>query len=263
MPARWQARRATARTLAVSRHGTRVRIADEQGNSLPTGRVGEIWLHSEAPKRRYLDTALDKRFHIGEWTRMTDLGWLDEDGDLHFFDRAADAIRSDGDLVSSIEVEAVLYEHPAVREAAVIGTPDPARGEAVSAVLVLSSPDELDSVRAFADARLPAAKSPVRYFTTDALPRSFLGKVLKRELRDHYARARVPTQQQRAPEPALTRRTTMPLETELLDVLACPDHPDAVLRHDETDESLTCRECGRTFPVLRGIPVMLPKSARK
>ncbi|MBW8088654.1 AMP-binding protein [Streptomyces hygroscopicus] len=254
-----------AKPLSLGRpaHGTRVRIADEQGNSLPTGRVGEIWLHSEAPKRRYLDTALDKRFHIGEWTRMTDLGWLDEDGDLHFFDRAADAIRSDGDLVSSIEVEAVLYEHPAVREAAVIGTPDPARGEAVSAVLVLSSPDELDSVRAFADARLPAAKSPVRYFTTDALPRSFLGKVLKRELRDHYARARVPTQQQRAPEPALTRRTTMPLETELLDVLACPDHPDAVLRHDETDESLTCRECGRTFPVLRGIPVMLPKSARK
>lgn len=55
----------------------------------------------------------------------------------------------------------------------------------------------------------------------------------------------------------------MPLETELLDVLACPDHPDAGLRHDETDESLTCRECGHTFPVLRGIPVMLPKSARK
>ncbi|MGW9282707.1 AMP-binding protein [Streptomyces diastaticus] len=244
-------------------HGTGVRIADERGDALPAGQVGEIWLHSEAPTRRYLDTALDKRFHTGGWTRMTDLGWLDEDGELYFFDRAADAVRPDGGLVSSIEVEAVLYEHPAVREVAVIGTPGHHGGEVVTAVLVLTAPEELDAVRAFVEARLPAAKAPVQYLTTESLPRSFLGKVLKRELRDRYANPGVPAQQRRVPESALTRRTTMPLDSDLLDVLACPDHPDAGLRHEGRDQTLTCLECGHGFPVLQGVPVMLPQRARK
>ncbi|GAA2267809.1 MULTISPECIES: class I adenylate-forming enzyme family protein [Kitasatospora] len=177
-----------ARPLSVGRpaHGTEVRITDDLDRPLPAGEVGEIWLRSAAPKRRYLDTDLDKKFNVGEWTRMTDLGRLSEDGELTFFDRSADAVRTGTTLVSSIAVEAELYEHPAVREVAVIGTPDRAPGQVVTAVVVLTSPERLADVRAFAEERLPAAERPARYVVADTLPRSFLGKVLKRELRQRF-----------------------------------------------------------------------------
>lgn len=177
-----------ARPLSMGRpaHGTELRITDEQQQPLPAGEVGEIWMRTAAPRRRYLDTDLDQRFNIGDWTRMTDLGRVDEDGELTFFDRSVDAVRSGGTLISSIAVEAELYEHPDVREVAVIGLPDPELGQALTAVLVLTGRGRLDDVRAFAETRLGKAEHPARYVVTDKLPRSFLGKVLKRELRARY-----------------------------------------------------------------------------
>ncbi|MYV57717.1 class I adenylate-forming enzyme family protein [Streptomyces sp. SID3212] len=177
-----------AKPLSMGRpaHGTELQITDEEHRPLPAGAVGEIWMRTAAPKRRYLDTDLDQRFNVGDWTRMTDLGRLDEEGELTFFDRAADAVRSGGALISSIAVEAQLYEHPDVEEVAVIGVPDAELGQAVAAVVVLTSQDRLPDVRAFVEARLDKAEIPARYILTRALPRSFLGKVLKRELRARY-----------------------------------------------------------------------------
>ncbi len=179
-----------AKPLSMGRpaHGTELQITDEKQQPLPAGEVGEIWMRTAAPKRRYLDTDLDQRFNIGDWTRMTDLGRVDEEGELTFFDRSADAVRSGGALISSIAVEAELYEHPDVKEVAVIGTPDAELGQAVTAVLVLTSPDRLPEVRAFAESRLRGPEVPAHYVLTGALPRSFLGKVLKRELRARHAR---------------------------------------------------------------------------
>ncbi|WP_432248711.1 AMP-binding protein [Streptomyces sanyensis] len=239
--------------------GTDVVITDERQQPLPTGEVGEIWLGTDAPQRRYLDTLLDRQAHVGRWTRMGDLGSLDDQGRLHFFDRAADAVRSDGRLVSTVQVESVLYDHPEVREAAVIGLPHPGSGEETTAVVVLSSAAVLPQVEDFVKSRLEPHQIPGRYLVTDALPRSFLGKVLKRELRRIHTtpspRSHHEAADRHAAEP---EEPAVPLDPELLDVLGCPEHPDAGLRHDADHSALTCADCGRRYPVLRGIPVLLP-----
>ena len=166
--------------LAVGRPNatTELRIVDGAGRPVPHGELGEIWLRHPAPRRLYLDPALNADILADGWYRTGDYGRIGPDGDLFLFDRGADLIRTAGTLVSSIEVEAVLYEHPAVREAAVVGTP-----AGVLAAVVLSDPAELPGVRALTQRRLAAHQVPARYLPLDALPRNDKGKVLKRELR--------------------------------------------------------------------------------
>ena len=79
------------------------------------GAIGEIWLRSAAPKRLYLDETLNAQRSADGWTRTRDLGYVGADGDLYLFDRAVDAIHTNGRLVSSIEVEGALYAHPCFR----------------------------------------------------------------------------------------------------------------------------------------------------
>ncbi|MFD0395939.1 AMP-binding protein [Streptomyces nogalater] len=122
-------------TLGRAAPGTGLRIADALGTELPPGEVGEIQLRSAAPGRRYLDARRDAEVRIDGWIRTGDLGHLDEDGWLHLFDRGSDVLDSAGVPVSSVAVEAALYEHPAVREAAVV-----AAGSGPAAVVVLEDP---------------------------------------------------------------------------------------------------------------------------
>lgn len=178
------------RSVGKPSPGTELRVADENGDPVPPGQLGEVWLRCGAPKRLYLDNQeLNNEVHAGGWTRTRDLAYLDEDGYLNLFDRRKDAIRTSAGLVSSIWVEAAIYEYPAVREAAVLGVPAADGHQEVAAVVVLDPPDALDGLRGFLAGKLPAHEVPARYLQLDALPRSQNGKVVKHELRERLARA--------------------------------------------------------------------------
>ena len=119
------------------------------------------------------------------WFHTGDLGYADEDGFFFIVDRKKDLVIRGGYNVYPREVEEVLYEHPAVAEAAVIGRPDPKLGEEVLAFVALkpgASADEAEIV-AFAKERLAAYKYPREVRIVDELPKGATGKILKKELR--------------------------------------------------------------------------------
>jgi acyl-CoA synthetase (AMP-forming)/AMP-acid ligase II len=136
--------------------------------------VKGYWQNEEATAREFSD---------GFW-HSGDVGALDAHGYVQVRDRKKDMINRGGYKVYSAEVEAVLAEHPAVVESAVIGFPCPVLGERVRAVVTISAPVEAEALRAFCASRLPDYKVPEAITTrSDPLPRNANGKVLKRELR--------------------------------------------------------------------------------
>jgi long-chain acyl-CoA synthetase len=121
------------------------------------------------------------------WFRTGDIALLDEDGFVFIVDRAKDMVLRGGENVYCSEVEAAVYEHPAVAEAAAFGVPDDRLGEIVGIAVVRAPGASLDEdgLRAFLDGKLAKFKIPERiWFMDDALPRNASGKFLKRELRD-------------------------------------------------------------------------------
>ena len=189
----------TARTLLVDAPrrpgsvgrpvgGTEVRIVDDAGSDVAVGQPGEVWLRREgAPMREYYrDPEATAAVFADGWVRTGDLGYLDADGYLYLVDRKKDVIVSGGFNVSSLEVEAVLAEHPAVVEAAVFATPHQVLGEDVAAAVVTRSPVAATALQAFVRERLAEHKCPHRIFFVEALPRNASGKVLKRALRDRF-----------------------------------------------------------------------------
>lgn len=176
-------------TLSVGVPGadTVVRILDEQGAELPFGEAGEIAVRGPQVVPGYWglpeDTA--RTFPDGE-LRTGDVGFMDPAGWLYVVDRKKDMINASGFKVWPREVEDVLYTHPAVREAAVVGVPDPYRGESVKAYVSLrpgtsAAPEELS---AYCAARIAAYKYPRRVEILPVLPKTTSGKILRRELRD-------------------------------------------------------------------------------
>jgi acyl-CoA synthetase (AMP-forming)/AMP-acid ligase II/acyl carrier protein len=177
-----------------------VRVVDDAGRDVATGQTGEIWLRTRgAPRREYYrDPDATAGLFAGDWLRTGDLGRLDDEGYLYLVDRKKDLIISGGFNVSSLEVETVLGEHPAVSEAAVFATPHEVLGQDVAAAVVLRPGASVTDreLQAFVRRRLAEHKTPRRVFFVDGLPRNASGKVLKAELRGRFAAAR-PT-----PEPA-------------------------------------------------------------
>ncbi|HEV3402019.1 MAG TPA: non-ribosomal peptide synthetase [Acidimicrobiales bacterium] len=165
--------------------GTEVRVVDDEGRDVPVGETGEVWLRRPgAPVRHYYrDPEATAEGFAGDWVRTGDLGHLDEQGYLYLDDRKKDLIITGGLNVSSIEVEGVLSEHPAVAEAAVFGVPHDVLGQDVAAAVVLRAPADERELQAFVRDRLAEHKTPHRIFVVDRLPRNASGKVLKRELR--------------------------------------------------------------------------------
>jgi long-chain acyl-CoA synthetase len=164
-----------------------VRITGVDGNEVDTGEVGEVWLKGPTVVRGYfgLDEATRESFVDG-WFRTGDLGRLDDEGYLFIVDRLKDVIIRGGENIYAAEIEAALYEHPDVAEAAVIGLPHDRLGEEVGAVVrpKRGATITADEVRAYVGERLAAFKVPARVWVTDdELPRNAAGKVLKRELR--------------------------------------------------------------------------------
>ncbi|MFE3493451.1 fatty acyl-CoA synthetase [Streptomyces sp. NPDC059175] len=164
------------------------KVVDEDGKDVPDGTHGEIVYRSPQLCRGYWakPEETDAAFRDG-WFRSGDLAVRDGDGYYTIVDRVKDVINSGGVLVASRQVEDVLYTHPSVAEAAVIGLPDDRWIEAVTAVVVRRDEVTEDRLLDHARQRLAGFKAPKRIHFVDSLPRNASGKILKRELRDRFA----------------------------------------------------------------------------
>jgi steroid-24-oyl-CoA synthetase len=171
-----------------------IRVTDERGVPLPPGEVGEIWFRGPNLIRGYWNRPdATAETIVDGWLRSGDLGRTDEEGFLYVEDRAKDMVLRAGENVYCAEVEAAIYEHPGVYEAAVFGLPHQRLGEEVAACVYpkpgvrLSVADLEQHLRE----RIAAFKVPSVVELADApLPRNASGKILKREIRDALAAAR-------------------------------------------------------------------------
>ena len=166
-------------------------IIDDDGAVLPQGQRGEVGIRSVACFEGYWGNpqATAEAFTADGYFRTGDIGYLDEDGYLFIVDRKKDIIIRGGENISCQEVEAALYEHPAVAEAAVFGLADAKYGEVPGAVVHLSEPGavDMDGLTAFLHQHIAAFKVPARiWFTDEPLPRLGTEKIDKVALRATY-----------------------------------------------------------------------------
>jgi fatty-acyl-CoA synthase len=167
--------------------GVDVRLCDAQGQPVPPGAVGELWVRAANVVRHYWPQrpALDAAgfFHTG------DLAQQAADGSHTVVGRAKDMIISGGENIYPAEIENLLAQHPRVADCAVLGQPDTRWGETVVAVVVLregtpTNADWAQPLQQFLDGRLARYKWPRRWLRVDALPKTALGKVQKAALKD-------------------------------------------------------------------------------
>jgi len=171
--------------------GIEVRITLDDGTEAPTGERGELFIRTSLAMDGYHRTD-EKLSEIdgGDWKSVGDVAYVDDEGYVFICDRKKDMIISGGVNIYPAEIEAVLYGHPQVLDAAVFGIPDDDWGESVYAI-VQAKPDQaidLDELRAFVEERVGGYKRPRAYEVRDELPRTEAGKLLKRELRDEFWR---------------------------------------------------------------------------
>jgi long-chain acyl-CoA synthetase len=170
-----------------------VRVVGEDGNDVPLGEIGELWMRGPNIVKGYWNKpeASEQTFG-GGWLRTGDLVRMDDEGFIYVLDRAKDMLIRGGENVYCVEVENVLYQHPAVMDAAVIGLPHRVLGEEVAAVVQLTPGTAVtaDELQRHAAAHLAAFKVPVRIELRDQpLPRNANGKILKRQLRDELVKS--------------------------------------------------------------------------
>ncbi len=164
-----------------------MKVADPAtGQELPDGELGEILIKGSNVMKGYFRNpqATAEAIRKG-WLHSGDIGYRDPDGYFYIVDRVKDMINVSGFKVFPREVEEVLFQHPAVKEVAVIGMPDPVRGEAVKAFVVLKEGASADaeSLRAICRGKVAAYKVPEAVEFIAALPKNPTGKILKKELR--------------------------------------------------------------------------------
>ncbi|BCB04179.1 class I adenylate-forming enzyme family protein [Bacillus sp. KH172YL63] len=165
---------------------TEARVVNEEGKDIVPGAVGEFVVKGESLMKEYYKKPEETAKTLKDgWLYTGDLATIDEEGYITLVDRKKDMIISGGENVYSIEVEEVLYEHPSVLEAAIIGLPDDTWGEAVCAVIVPKPGASIDEqeMKAFCRQKLAGYKIPRRIFVEESLPRNASGKILKYQLR--------------------------------------------------------------------------------
>jgi acyl-CoA synthetase (AMP-forming)/AMP-acid ligase II len=167
----------------------RVEFMDPNGNLLPVGERGEIVVRSHLVCSGYVGKAASRGEERSDgWHHTGDVGYRDDDGFVYIVDRMRDIIISGGFNVYPTEVEHVILTHPSIQDCAVVGAPDEKWGEAVTAVVELKegrqvTPDELIG---FCRKSLSGIKTPKQVVFVDALPRSPVGKVLRRSVRERF-----------------------------------------------------------------------------
>jgi bile acid-coenzyme A ligase len=168
--------------------GTEIRILDPDGNELPPGETGEIYMKSPASGMfQYLGGAPLPPRTVDGFSTGGDLGWLEPEGFLHIVDRRVDMIITGGANVFPAEIESALIDHPGIADVVVIGLQDAEWGRRVHAVIEPAdpaSPPTVDDVRAYAKSRLAAYKVPKTVEFVDAIPRSEATKVSRAALVD-------------------------------------------------------------------------------
>lgn len=168
---------------------TRVEILDEEGRMLGANQVGEIVVRGDLVMAGYYDNAEEneKVSRFG-WHHTGDVGLRDEQGYIYIVDRKKDMIISGGFNIYPSEIEQVLWSHPGIQDCAVIGVPDPKWGETVMAIVELKpgiSAQDIDLPQ-FCRQRLGSMKTPKKFEFWPELPRSSVGKVLKKDIRERF-----------------------------------------------------------------------------
>ncbi len=165
-----------------------VRIVRDDGSEAPVGEAGELFIRTTLEMDGYHHTDEHLAQHGADWKSVGDVAYLDDEGYLFICDRKKDMIISGGVNIYPAEIEAVIHEHPAILDVAVLGIPDDEWGERVH-TMVQPRADatlDLDELRAFVEERVGGYKRPRDYEVRDELPRTDSGKLLKRVLRDEF-----------------------------------------------------------------------------
>jgi long-chain acyl-CoA synthetase len=166
--------------------GVEMKLVDDDGNDVAAGEVGEIVIRGHNVMKGYWERPDASADAIGDdgWFHSGDMAKIDDDGYFFIVDRKKELIIRGGYNVYPREVEEVLYEHPAVREAAVVGVPDEHFGEEVGAAVALKQGERVgeDELRAYVKEHVASYKYPRRIWFVDELPKGPTGKILKREI---------------------------------------------------------------------------------
>jgi len=166
-----------------------VKVVDEEGNALPVGEVGEIWVSTPRLMKGYANDqgGADSPVRDG-WLPTRDMGWIDADGYIFLGGRKDDMIIRGGENIAPAEVEAILQSHPSIEEAAVLGVPDVEWGQKVGAFVVCrpGQSTTVDDIVEFCRERLASFKKPEVIQIVDELPKNQMGKVLKKDLRKQF-----------------------------------------------------------------------------
>jgi long-chain acyl-CoA synthetase len=172
-----------AGSIGTPVQGVRVRLVNDEGTDVPAGEVGEIAIRGKNVMLGYHNRPEATRAAIPDgWFRTGDLARVDEDGYYFIVDRKKDLIIRGGYNVYPREIEEILYEHPAVAAAIVVGIPHTELGEEIGAAIVAKQPTDPAEIREFVRSRVAAYKYPRRIWFVDALPTGPTGKVLRREV---------------------------------------------------------------------------------
>jgi long-chain acyl-CoA synthetase len=166
--------------------GVEMQVWDDDGNEVPQGEVGEIVIRGHNVMKGYWERpdATEQVMDQNGWFRTGDMARMDQDGYFFIVDRKKDLIIRGGYNVYPREIEEVLYEHPAVQEAAVVGVPDESLGEEVGAAVVLKKGETLepDEIKAYVKEQVASYKYPRKIWFEEDLPKGPTGKILKREI---------------------------------------------------------------------------------
>jgi long-chain acyl-CoA synthetase len=165
--------------------GTEMKVVDDDGNDVPQGEPGEVVMRGPFVMREYWGKAeATEDAMAGGWFHTGDIAKIDEDGYFFIVDRKKELIIRGGYNVYPREIEEVIYSHPAVREAAVVGVPHDDLGEEVGAAVALRDGEQVapDELRAYVKERVAAYKYPRAIWLVDELPKGPTGKILKREI---------------------------------------------------------------------------------